>query len=111
MVTASTMFSFPGTIAEARVALVHDWLPVYGGAERVLEQALAALPHAALFSLIHFLPEGQRDFLGGRKVETSFIQKPPLARRQYRRYLPLVPLATEGFDLTPYDVVVSSSYV
>src|SRR5690554_6873783 len=97
--------------AAPRAALVHDWLPVYGGAERVLEQVLAVLPEADLFSLIDFLPEGQRAFLGGRPVETSFIQGLPMARRHYRRYLPFVPLAIEGFDLSPYDLVVSSSYV
>jgi glycosyltransferase involved in cell wall biosynthesis len=111
MIQASHTFSLPDTIYDTRAALVHDWLPVYGGAERVLEQVLAVLPRADLFSLIDFLPEGQRDFLGGRSVETSFIQGLPLARRHYRSYLPLVPLAIEGFDLAPYDLVVSSSYV
>ena len=111
MVIAPNAYALPGTVAEARVALVHDWLPVYGGAERVLEQAISVLPQADLFSLIDFLPEGQRGFLGGRTVETSFIQRLPLARSQYRKYLPFVPLAVEGFDLTSYDVVVSSSYV
>lgn len=96
---------------KSRAALVHDWLPVYGGAERVLEQVIAVLPEADLFSLIDFLPDEQRAFLGGRSVETSFIQRLPLARKHYRKYLPLVPVAIEGFDLTDYDVVVSSSYV
>ena len=99
------------TPLESRAALVHDWLPVYGGAERVLEQLISVLPQADLFSLIDFLPSDQREFLGGRSVETSFIQRLPLARKHYRKYLPFVPVAIEGFDLTDYDVVVSSSYV
>ena len=94
-----------------RTAIVHDWLPVYAGAERVLEQMLGLLPEADLFSLIDFLPEDQRAFLGGKPVETSFIQKLPFARKNYRYYLPFTPLAIEQFDLTGYDIVISSSYV
>ena len=98
-------------IGQAKVALVHDWLPVYGGAERVLEQMIHALPQSELFSLFEFLPEDQRDFLGGRNVNTSFIQRLPWAQSRYRYYLPLTPLAIEQFDLRDFDVVVSSSYV
>lgn len=94
-----------------RVAIVHDWLPVYAGAEKVLEQMLAVFPNADVFSLIEFLPEGQRAFLGGKTVKTSFIQKLPFARKHYRLYLPFAPLAIEQFDLRGYDVVLSSSYV
>lgn len=94
-----------------RAAVVHDWLPVYGGAERVLEQMLHVLPQAELYSLLDFVPEEQRAFLGGRKVHTSMIQRLPLARRKYRAYLPLAPLAIEGFDLSAHDLVLSSSYV
>lgn len=96
---------------EGRVALVHDWLPVYAGAERVLEQMLHLFPNADLFSLIEFLPPDQRAFLQGRPVQTSFIQRLPFARRAYRYYLPLAPLAIEQFDLRGYDLVISSSYV
>jgi glycosyltransferase involved in cell wall biosynthesis len=99
------------SVAKARIALIHDWLPVYAGAERVLEQMLAALPHADVFSLIDFLPDDQRAFLQGKPVSTSFIQGLPFARRHYRNYLPLAPLAIEQFDLSSYDVVISSSYV
>jgi glycosyltransferase involved in cell wall biosynthesis len=93
-----------------KVAIVHDWLVTYAGAERVLEQMLQVLPNADLFSLIDFLPEGQRSFLGGRPVRTSYLQRMPGARRRYRHLLPLMPLAIEQFDLSGYDLVVSSSY-
>ncbi|MDQ7041453.1 MAG: glycosyltransferase family 4 protein [Rhodothermus sp.] len=96
---------------KARVALVHDWLPVYAGAERVLEQMLHLFPEADLFTLIECLPPDQRAFLQGRSVQTSFIQQLPFARRAYRYYLPLAPLAIEQFDLRDYEVVISSSYV
>ena len=91
-------------------ALVHDWLPVYGGAERVLEQMIHALPASSIYSLIDHLPAEQRGFLQGKPVNTSFIQKLPFSKRMYRYYLPMAPLAIEQFDLRSHDVVVSSSY-
>jgi glycosyltransferase involved in cell wall biosynthesis len=102
----------PGpTLADARVALVHDWLPVYGGAERVLGEMIEVLPQADLFSLLDFLKGEDRAFLRGKPVQTSFFQRLPFTRRHYRNYLPLAPMAVESFDLRGYDVVVSSSYV
>jgi glycosyltransferase involved in cell wall biosynthesis len=93
-----------------RVAVVHDWLVTYAGAERVLEQMLALYPEADLFSLIDFVPTAERGFLGGRKVHTSFLQRIPGMGRRYRSFLPLMPLAVEQFDLSSYDLVLSSSY-
>jgi glycosyltransferase involved in cell wall biosynthesis len=93
-----------------RVAIVHDWLTVYGGAERVLEHMLAVLPHADLFSLVDFLPDDSRAFLRHKPVRTSFVQRLPFARQKYRNYLPLMPLAIEEFDLDGYDLVISSTY-
>lgn len=93
-----------------KVAIVHDWLVTYAGAERVLEQMLAVYPDADLFSLIEFVPEEERAFLGGRTVQTSFLQRLPGVRRRYRSFLPLMPLAIEQFDLSGYDLVLSSSY-
>ncbi len=93
-----------------RIAIVHDWLVVYAGAERVLEQMLACYPDADLFSLVDFLPAGQRAFIDNKPVTTSFIQRLPRARKKYRGYLPLMPLAVEQFDLSAYDLVISSSH-
>ena len=91
-----------------RVALVHDWLVTYGGSEKVLEQIAECFPDADIFSLVNFMPG--HAFLDGRRVSTSFIQKLPFAKRRYRGYLPLFPLAIEQFDLSGYDLVVSSSH-
>lgn len=91
-----------------KVAIVHDWLTVYGGAERVLEQIIDCYPDADLFSVVDFLE--QRDCLRGKVVHTSFIQKLPFAKRRYRAYLPLMPLAIEQFDLSAYDLIISSSH-
>ncbi len=93
-----------------RVAVVHDWLVTYAGAERVLQEILEVFPGADLFAVCDFLPDGQRGFLGGRQVATSFIQRLPMARRRYRSYLPLMPLAIEQLDLSGYDLIISSSH-
>ncbi|MGF6771213.1 glycosyltransferase involved in cell wall biosynthesis [Paraburkholderia sp. GAS199] len=91
-----------------KVAIVHDWLVAPGGAEKVLEQIIACFPDADLFSLVDFLDD--RKPLGGKPVTTSFIQRLPFARRRYRAYLPLMPLAIEQFDLSSYDLIITSSY-
>lgn len=96
--------------ARARVAIVHDWLTVYAGAERVLEQMLAVYPDADLYCVCDFLPPTERGFLQGRVPRTSFIQNLPGARKHYRSYLPLMPLAIEQLDLSGYDIVLSSSH-
>jgi len=93
-----------------RVAIIHDWLVTYAGAERVLEQMLKIFPEADLFSIVDFLPHNKRDFILNKPVCTSFIQQMPLAKRKYRQYLPLMPLAVEQFDLSAYDLVISSSH-
>jgi glycosyltransferase involved in cell wall biosynthesis len=93
-----------------RVAIVHDWFVTYAGSERVVEQLLALFPQADVFSLVDFLPDAERGFLAGRPVRTSFLQRMPLARRSYRAWLPLMPLAIEQFDLSDYDLVISSSH-
>jgi len=92
-----------------RVAIVADWLVAYAGGERVLEQMLKIYPDADLFSLVDFFPEEHRKVLLNKKATTSFIQKLPFARKKYRHYLPLMPLAIEQFDLSSYDLVISNS--
>lgn len=101
----------PGAFAGLRVAIVHDFLYTYAGAERVLEQLIKVCPHADVFSLFDFVPKEQRGFLQNRPVTTSFLQKMPLAKSRHRLYLPLMPLAIEQLDVSQYDMVVSSSYV
>ncbi|SIO58669.1 glycosyltransferase family 4 protein [Paraburkholderia phenazinium] len=98
----------PRVDKNVRVAIVHDWLVTYAGAERVLEQIVACFPDADLFSVVDFLDD--RSFLRGKPVTTSFIQKLPKARTKYRAYLPLMPIAIEQLDVSAYDVVISSSH-
>jgi glycosyltransferase involved in cell wall biosynthesis len=93
-----------------KIAIVHEWLQNYAGSERVLEQLLECYPDADLFAVVDFMPDSERRFLKGRRVTTSFIQKLPLARRFFRLFLPLMPVAVEQFDMAPYDLVISSSH-
>ena len=108
--TANQTTQTASTTRQRRVALVHDWLVVYAGAEKVLEQMLEIWPEADVFALVDFVPEKDRAFLKGKKVTTTFIQKLPFARTKYRAYLPFMPLAIEQLDLSGYDLVVSSSH-
>lgn len=93
-----------------RIAIVVDWLTTYAGAERVIEQMISCYPQADIFALVDFVPETQRGFLQGKKPQISFIQRMPAARKYYRHYLPLMPLAIEQFDLSSYDLILSSSH-
>ncbi|RZT00750.1 Glycosyltransferase involved in cell wall bisynthesis [Duganella sp. CF402] len=93
-----------------RVAIVHEWLTVYAGAERVLEQMLMCYPEADLFAILDFVPENERAFMMGKKPVTTFIQKLPFAQKKYRGYLPLMPLAIEQLDLSGYDIVLTSAH-
>jgi glycosyltransferase involved in cell wall biosynthesis len=92
-----------------KVALVHDWLTGARGGEYVLEVLCEIFPDADLFTLVH-IPGTVPGVIEQRTIKTSFIQKLPWVRKRYRQYLPLFPLAIEGFDLSGYDLVVSSSH-
>ena len=92
-------------------ALIHDWFSTYGGAEKCVESFTDIWDDFEIYSLIDFLSGTDRDkILKGKRAHTSFIQKLPFAKDKYRNYLPLFPLAIEQFDLSGYDVVLSSSH-
>ena len=92
-------------------ALVHDWFSVYAGAEKCVESFTNIWDDFDVYSLIDFLDEKDREIiLKGKKANTSFIQNLPFAKKKYRNYLPFFPLAIEQFDLSEYDVILSSSH-
>ncbi|MDQ6595006.1 glycosyltransferase family 4 protein [Bacillus salipaludis] len=93
-----------------KIAIIHDWLVTYAGAEKVLEQMLEVFPEADLYSVVDFIEENQRDFIKNKNVKTTFIQNLPFARKKYRSYLPLMPLAIEQLDLSNYEIIISSSH-
>jgi len=91
-----------------KVALVHDWLNQFGGAEVVLEAMHDMYPEAPVYTSVYdatAMPSTYRAW----DIRTSFIQRLPLAHRAFRALLPLYPLAFEQFDLRGYDLVISSS--
>ena len=90
-----------------RVALVHYWLVGMAGGERVLEALCRMYPQADIFT--HVLDRrALSPDIAGHHIETTFINRLPGSRKQYQRYLPLMPLALEQLDLTGYDLVISS---
>ncbi len=90
---------------------MHDWLVTNGGAEKVLKAILELYPNSNIFSIVDFLNRENREaILNGRVVKTSFIQRFPFANKYFRNYLPLFPMAIESFDLSGYDLIISSSW-
>jgi len=98
------------SIKPPKIAIVHDWLVTFGGAERVLAEMLRMWPDADLFTLVDFFSDADRRHLLGKRATTSFIQKLPKAQEKYRSYLPLMPYAIEQLDLSAYDIILSSSH-
>ncbi len=95
--------------ADLKVALVHDWLTGMRGGEKCLEVMGEIFPQADLYTLLH-VPGSVTPVIENRRVVTSFVQKMPRAEQRYRWALPLFPRAIESFDLTGYDLVLSSSH-
>lgn len=93
-----------------RVALVHDYLTHFGGAERVLLELMELFPHAPVFTLVHN-PETLGASIDTQRLRTSFLQRLPGATRSHRPWpLALMPLAVEQFQLDGFDVVISTSH-
>ncbi len=91
-----------------RVALVHDYLNQYGGAERVLEALHEIYPDAPVFTSLYD-PDAMPDRFRSWEIRTSFLQRMPLVRRFHRAFLLLYPPAFESFDFRDFDVVISNS--
>jgi glycosyltransferase involved in cell wall biosynthesis len=91
-----------------KIALVHEFLTQFGGAERVLACLHEMFPQAPVFTLIHDKRKTKGAFATWN-VQTSFLQKLPGAVGHYKWFLPLMPAATESLDLRSYDLVISDS--
>jgi glycosyltransferase involved in cell wall biosynthesis len=96
----------PGT----RIAVVVDWLAQFGGAELVIKEILAAFPDADLFALFDVMDPEDRRRLSDRPARTTFLQHLPDIGGRYRSLLPLMPAAVRSFDLSAYDLVISSHH-
>ncbi len=92
-----------------KTVLIHDWLVTLGGAEKVLESIYEIYP-SPIFTLV----KNDRNLIGTifekANIKTSFIQRLPKAKTFYRNYLLFFPLAIEQFDLSEYDIIISSSH-
>lgn len=96
--------------ADAKVAFIHDWLTVRGGAERVLEVMLSLFPGAPVYTTIYRRESFVNTPIARHPVYVSFLDGIPLARRRHRSYVPFMPFFVEQFDLQDFDIVISSSY-
>ncbi len=85
-------------------------MPEYAGAERVLDTVLELYPNAPIFTLVYNPDAFVGTFIAKHPVHTSWLQQMPGGRVHYRKYLPLLPLTFQLFDLHEYDIVLSFSY-
>lgn len=99
-------------LRSTRVAIIHDQLYTVGGAEKVLKSICDLFPQADVFAMYNKLSDGElTGIMGQRRPKTSFIQRLPQADKLRRTYFPLMPLAVEQFNLSGYDLIISSSYL
>jgi len=91
-----------------RIALVHDYLVQYGGAERVLECFSELFPYAPIYTLVYD-KKTMHGVFADKDIRTSFIQKIPFAKKKHRVFPQFMPMAIEQFDFSKYDVVLSDS--
>jgi glycosyltransferase involved in cell wall biosynthesis len=92
-----------------RVAVVHDWLTIPGGSEQVVLELLEMFPQAELFTSVYD-PAPWPAQITGRPVHSSFLSRVPGASRHYPKLLPLMNRAFRSFDLSGFDLVLSSSH-
>jgi glycosyltransferase involved in cell wall biosynthesis len=93
-----------------KIALIQDWLTELGGAEKVFKSIYGLYPEADIFTLVYNVDVLKKMDIPEDKVTASFIQKLPFAKKFYRNFLPIFSKAIEEFDLTQYDLIISSSY-
>ncbi|MFH1175695.1 MAG: glycosyltransferase [bacterium] len=92
-----------------KIAIVHDYLTQYGGAERVFKAIHELFPEASVFTFIYDKKAVEK-FIPLKDVHTTFLSRLPRFLRNRRRYfLPFFPVCAERFNLRDFDVVISSS--
>lgn len=92
----------------SEVSLVHDYLLVMRGAERVFKTMADCWPEAPISTLLYD-ERGTGGAFADRAVTTSYLQKVGVRQRGFRMLLPLYPKATERLPVAPAPLVVSSS--
>lgn len=92
-----------------KTALVYDWLVTLAGGEKTLA-AIAELYPSPIYTLFHDKARMKGTPFEQTEIHPSFLQKMPFAKKGYRYYLPFFPLAIEQFNLSDYDLVISTSH-
>lgn len=92
-----------------KTALVHDWIVSLSGAEKVLEQIYKLYP-SPIYTLVNDPKIIEHSIFNPNKIHSSFIQNCPMGLAKYPYYLPFFPYAIEQFDLSSYDLIISSSH-
>lgn len=90
-----------------KIAIIADWIKDWGGAEMVLSHIIELFPEADIFTSIFY--QEKNPIFKWKKITSSFIQKIPFLNKSHKLALTLRPLAFESFDLSQYDIVISSS--
>jgi len=98
----------PKDFSQLKVALVAEELTQLGGAERVLDALLEIFPNAPVYTLV-WDKERTHHKYDNFDIRPSFIQRMPFGIKKYKWYLGLMPLAVESFDLSEFDLIISSS--
>jgi len=94
---------------DPKTALIHEWLTTMGGSEKVLA-AMYELYPSPIYTLIADRNNLKGSCFENADIRVSRVQKLPFAHKMYRRYLSLFPFAIEQFDLSEYDVIISSNH-
>jgi len=95
-----------------KIALIHDYIVSYGGAEKTFKVLTEIFPEAEIYTLFYNPEMVKKLKIGeGRKIHTSFLQKfPRFLRRKYQLLLPFMPIAAETLDFREFDIVISSTF-
>jgi glycosyltransferase involved in cell wall biosynthesis len=95
-----------------KVAIVHDFIEDYGGAEGVLEAICEIFPDAPIFTLLHNQKKSDKwneEWIKSREIKSSFLEQAPTFLKRRKKYLlPFMPAAIESLNLRDYDLVISS---
>lgn len=91
-----------------KIALVHDYLVQYGGAERVLEVFSELFPDAPIYTLLYD-KEAMHGVFSDRRIYPSALQKFPFAKKRHHLFPPFMPMSIERFDFSEFDVILSDS--
>src|SRR6185295_15379260 len=92
-----------------KIALVHEYLTNFSGSEQVLLALHELYPDAPIYTAIYNKEKCPQ--FKDADVRISFLQNFPLAKTKHQIYIPLMPLAVEGYDLSGYDLVISDSHI